>query len=208
MKACPNAHILSIFRDMGLHIDASSGFEVERALLAGFAPGQICLSSQEFPVNLEALVKQGVLVDACSLSQLERFGAKFPGRRVGVRFNPGLGSGHSDKANVGGPASSFGIWHELVPQVQILEKKYGLEIDRIHTHIGSGSDPSVWLRCAELSLKLCLSFPRVTSLNLGGGYKVGRMSSEVSLIIPVVNFERISVFVDKYGSAASGLSCA
>jgi diaminopimelate decarboxylase len=177
-------------------------------------------------VNLEALVKQGVLVDACSLSQLERFGAKFPGRRVGVRFNPGLGSGHSDKANVGGPASSFGIWHELVPQVQILEKKYGLEIDRIHTHIGSGSDPSVdsygnflfltsstilpqvWLRCAELSLKLCLSFPRVTSLNLGGGYKVGRMSSEVSLIIPVVNFERISVFVDKYGSAASGLSCA
>jgi hypothetical protein len=26
MKACPNAHILSIFRDMGLHIDASRFF--------------------------------------------------------------------------------------------------------------------------------------------------------------------------------------
>jgi len=35
-----------------------------------------------------------------------------------VRFNPGLGSGGTGKTNVGGPSSSFGIWHELLPDVQ------------------------------------------------------------------------------------------
>ena len=28
---------------------------------------------------------------------------------MGLRFNPGLGSGEVDATNVGGPASSFGI---------------------------------------------------------------------------------------------------
>jgi hypothetical protein len=36
-----------------------------------------------------------------------------------VRFNPGLGSGGTGKTNVGGPGSSFGTWHELLPEVQV-----------------------------------------------------------------------------------------
>ena len=27
-------------------------------------------------------------------------------------MNPGLGSGGTNRTNTGGPASSFGIWHE------------------------------------------------------------------------------------------------
>src|SRR5213594_2724985 len=38
MKANPNHGILDLFRDLGLHVDASSDFEVERALRAGFPP--------------------------------------------------------------------------------------------------------------------------------------------------------------------------
>jgi len=51
---------------------------------------------------------------------------------------------------------------------------------RIHTHIGSGSDPAVWQRVALLSLAMVREFPDVTTLNLGGGFKVGRMSYEQS----------------------------
>src|SRR5688572_21422386 len=36
MKANPNRHILGVFKDMGLKIDASSGFEAWRAIRAGF----------------------------------------------------------------------------------------------------------------------------------------------------------------------------
>ncbi len=35
-----------LFRDLGLHIDASSDYEVERAIRAGFRPEQVQLTSQ------------------------------------------------------------------------------------------------------------------------------------------------------------------
>ena len=112
MKASPNRAILKRFREAGLHIDASSGYEVKRALAAGFEPQQISLSSQELPDNFAELCGQGVLLNACSLSQLERYGAAFEGGEIGIRFNPGAGSGGNNRTNVGGPASSFGFWHE------------------------------------------------------------------------------------------------
>ena len=40
MKANPSGGILALFRDLGLHIDASSDHEVERALRAGFPAGR------------------------------------------------------------------------------------------------------------------------------------------------------------------------
>ena len=101
-----------------------------------------------------------------------------PGSKVGVRFNPGLGSGGTQRTNVGGPASSFGIWHEYADEVKAIAGKHDLKIFRIHTHIGSGSDADVWIRAVSLSLGIVRKFEGVTALNLGGGYKVGRMPSE------------------------------
>ena len=43
MKASPNAAILKVFRKAGLHIDASSGYEVHRAVKAGFQYDQLSL---------------------------------------------------------------------------------------------------------------------------------------------------------------------
>lgn len=119
MKASPNAAILQIFDRVGLSFDASSGYEVMRALAANIAPQKISLSSQEFPNNFQELYSLGIEFNACSLYQLEQFGKLFPGGSCGVRFNPGLGSGGTEKTNVGGPASSFGVWHELSPEVQV-----------------------------------------------------------------------------------------
>jgi diaminopimelate decarboxylase len=64
--------------------------------------------------------------------------------------------------------------------------KYGLKIVRIHTHIGSGSDPVIWQNVAGMSLNLVEQFPDVITLNLGGGYKVGRMSYEASTDLKTV----------------------
>lgn len=178
MKASPNAAILRLFRSEGLHIDASSGHEVRRAMIAGFEANEISLSSQEWFDDFGELHEAGVRFNACSLLQLENFGKLFPGGNVGVRFNPGQGSGGTGKTNVGGPASSFGIWHEWLPQVRDIVRKYKLNVERIHTHIGSGSDPDVWTRVSKLSLNLIREFESATTLNLGGGYKIGRMSHE------------------------------
>lgn len=126
-----------------------------------------------------------------SASQLERFGEAFEGtgQKVGIRVNPGVGSGGFSasttafsKTNVGGPSSSFGIWHELVTDGTIpdIVEKYGLTVERIHTHIGSGSDPQIWQQVASKSLSFCKIWSTVESLNLGGGYKIGRNEGEVT----------------------------
>src|SRR6201996_3654745 len=46
MKASLNAAILRIFDACGLHFDASSGWECERAMKAGIAANKISLSTQ------------------------------------------------------------------------------------------------------------------------------------------------------------------
>lgn len=187
MKANPNRAIVRVFKDMGIKIDASSGFEAERAIIAGIKPEDISITAQEIPKNLADLVNKGVWFNACSLHQLETFGKLLPGQEVGVRINPGLGSGHSNKTNVGGPSSSFGIWHEQIAQIKQIAGKYKLKITRLHTHIGSGSDPDVWLRVAEMSIAQTEHFPDVDILDLGGGFKVARMWDEKSTDLGVVS---------------------
>ncbi len=178
MKALPSRAVIRLFDELGLHVDASSGFEAERALRAGVAPGKIQVTAQELPQDLEGLIRKGVRFNACSLHQLEEYGARFPDTEVSVRINPGLGSGHSNRTNVGGASSSFGIWHEYLDLVFGKAAKYGLRLTRMHTHIGSGSDPDLWLRCARMSLDIAARMPGVSLLSLGGGYKVARMPDE------------------------------
>ena len=186
MKASPNGVILKIFAKAGLHIDASSGHEVHRAMAAGIPAKHISLSAQELPVDLSGLLDAGIQLNACSLAQLERFGQIKPAGQVGIRINPGAGSGGNNRTNVGGPSSSFGIWHHWIPQIKSILEKYDLTAVRIHTHIGSGSDPDVWLKVAKMNFDIVRQFPDVTTLNLGGGFKVGRMPDEKSTDLQVV----------------------
>ena len=178
MKANPSLGVLRLFRDLGLHVDASSDFEVARAMRAGFSADQIQLTSQAPSRRLGEWVKQGVRYNACSLHQLAEFGRTAPGGRLSVRLNPGLGSGGTNRTNTGGPASSFGIWHEHIDEVKRIAAEHSLTIDRLHSHIGSGSDPEVWKRVTRMTLDLAEQLPDVRSVNLGGGFKVGRVPSE------------------------------
>ena len=181
MKANPSLGVLRAFRDLGLHIDASSDYEVERALRAGFGPQRIQLTSQMPSRRLGEFINQGVLFNACSLHQLEEFGRTFPAHSLSVRINPGLGSGSTNRTNTGGPASSFGIWHEYLGDVNRIAGRYDLTINRLHSHIGSGTDPEVWKRVTRMTLETAAQLPEVTSVNLGGGFKIGRMPSEPSV---------------------------
>ena len=182
MKANPNSNILSFFDKFGIHIDASSGYEAEKAIEVGISPEKILLTSQRIPENLQNLVEKGVNYNACSLHQLEKYGLLFKGKEVSVRVNPGLGSGGTNRTYNGGPSASFGIWCEDYNEMLKTASKHKLKIIRMHTHIGSGSDPEIWKKIALMSLdyvkKLLDAGHDVRTLNLGGGYKVGRMSYE------------------------------
>ncbi len=181
MKAWPSRYVLGLFAEYGIDIDASSGFEAQRAILAGARPSSVQLTGQELPRDLGALLAAGVLFNACSLNQLKRF-AEATDRRgkreVSIRVNPGLGSGHANRTNTGGPGSSFGIWHEYLPEVLECAAGANVSITGLHTHIGSGSDVDVWDRCAELALEVAARLPDVRRVSLGGGYKIARAADE------------------------------
>lgn len=180
MKANPHTEILKMMNDRGVHFDASSSFEAEGLLRAGFDGSCISLSSQQSPHNLPKLLDAGVLFVATSFKQLQLFleTANRPDT-VGVRINPLMGSGHNNRTNTGGVNSSFGIWHEYGEKVRELTSSVGVTIDRLHIHIGSGADPYVWGQVMEQALDIAREYKDVTSLNVGGGYKVHRYDDEV-----------------------------
>jgi diaminopimelate decarboxylase len=160
------------------------------------APGHIQITAQELPHDLKGLVERGVLFNASSLQQLETYGQLFPGREVSVRINPGLGSGHNNRTNVGGPSSSFGIWHQSVDHVLALQRAFDLQLTGMHTHIGSGGDPKVWEHCARLSLRIAAQLPDVRRLNLGGGFKLARMKGETSADLQAIGRALVPDFED------------
>jgi diaminopimelate decarboxylase len=204
MKANPSRGVLNVFRELGLHVDASSDNEVERALRAGFAPDAIQLTSQMPSRRLAEHLARGVIFNACSLHQLEELGRAAPGREASVRINPGLGSGSAKRTNTGGPAASFGIWHEYLEDVKTIAKRHDLRLTRLHTHIGSGTDPEVWKRVTRMTLDLAARLPDVRIVNLGGGFKIGRMPGEASVDLDDVGAhvrEELTAFRNRDGRA-------
>lgn len=179
MKANPHPEILRSMHAAGIHFDASSSYEAQDLLKLGVQGSHISLSSQQSAHGLDGLLANGVMYVATSMRQLETFLA-LPQRpaTVGVRINPDLGGGGNNRTNTGGINASFGIWHEYLPQALSKAKDAGVSIDRLHIHIGSGADPAIWGAVMDRALVIVEKCPDVTSLDIGGGYKVHRYGDE------------------------------
>ncbi len=203
MKANSNSAVLRIFNEQGIHIDASSIYEVKRALVAGIAPEKILLTSQQTlsKMEIKKVVELGVNYCCTSLTQLQRFCELFSlsKKSVSVRINPGLGSGHNNRTNTAGLAASFGIWHEYMPEIKRISQENGLKINRIHTHVGSGSDWEIWKKAVSMTLAIIRHFPDATVLNLGGGYKIDRNFPERSIDLQAV-FTVVKGELEKFAS--------
>lgn len=202
-KANGHPYITGLFDDMGLHFDASSLNEADRLMEQGVEPSKISLSSQvlrETP-SLRVAIEKGILPVATSLRQISMLGG-LGCKDIAVRINPGVGSGHSNRTDVGGPNSSFGIWHQEIPKVIEVAESEGLTVDRLHTHIGSGAKSTIWNMAMMASLSVVEQLPDVTTLDIGGGYKVARMPDEESTDMEEVGSifaERLEDFAKKSG---------
>ena len=201
MKANSHKAILQIFKEMGIQIDASSYYEVKRAIDAGISPKNIQLTSQETLTKerLKEIIELGVIYCCTSLTQLQMFAKMFSGssHEISVRINPGLGSGHNNRTNTGGLGASFGIWHKYISEVLAIAEKHSLKVTKIHTHVGSGSDWEVWQKAVKLTLDLINQFPDVEVANLGGGYKIDRMDPEKSIDLQSV-FQNVKKSFDEF----------
>ena len=173
-KALTLQAVLKIIRDEGIWIDAGSRNEVERALRAGFLPGEIYYTGEGADQSdYKFLVKEGMLINCTSIDQIRLLGT-VPGRTIcSIRINPGEGDGATNETNTGGPSSKHGIYFDQVEEAKIVAKELGIKIVGVHSHIGSGSASiKPWLRIKNKTLKIASTFDDLRFVNLGGGLPV------------------------------------
>lgn len=179
VKANNHPEIIMLLDKAGLSFDASSSYEAAELIKQGIDPEKISLSSQQPAHNLPELLEAGVKYVATSLHQLDLFIQANPAQKtVGLRVNPGLGAGHNNRTTTGGANSSFGLWNAYMPDALEMAKNAGITIDRLHVHIGSGADPKMWDEVIKTALDIVREMPDVTSMDIGGGFKIHRYGDE------------------------------
>lgn len=179
MKSAPNIALLSLMRKRGILVDCVSEGEMVRAFAAGYSPegspAPIVYTCDIFDrSSLNFVVANNVAVNAGSIDMIHQYGACRPKRRaITIRVNPGFGHGHSQKTNTGGPSSKHGIWHEEIPQALAAAASYGLTIEGLHMHIGSGTDLEHLALVCQAMKKTALEIgPQITMISAGGGLPV------------------------------------
>lgn len=178
MKANANRNILKLFHHQWIHIDASSGYEVIRALEAWIPGEHIQLSWQELPFDISILWTYNVQFVATSAHQLRMYGEMYPWSDVGIRINPGIWSWAFKKIDTWWPSSSFGIRHEQLHEIHGIAQEYQLTITKIHIHIWSENTAEARAAAAKDAIHLIEQFPDVRILNMGWWFKTAIMPYE------------------------------
>ena len=193
-KALTNIHILKVVKDMGCNIDCSSINEVKLALHVGFLPTNILYTSNSVGFEeIAAAVELGVHVNIDSLSNLEKFGAKFgASKSVGVRIRPDVMAGGNLKISTGHDKSKFGIPVAQLAELKSIQEKFQINIRTLHIHTGSEiKDVAVFIKSADVFEALLSHFPTVEVLDFGGGFKVpyqpGEKGTDMALLGAEVN---------------------
>ena len=191
-KALTNIHILKVVKEMGCNIDCSSINEVKLALHVGFLPNNILYTSNSVGFDeISTAVELGVHVNIDSLSNLEKFGAKFgAGKAVGVRIRPDVMAGGNLKISTGHDKSKFGIPVAQLDALKLIQEKYQINIRTLHIHTGSEiKDVAVFIKSADVFETLLPHFPTVEVLDFGGGFKVPYQPGEIGTDMPLLGAE-------------------
>ena len=204
-KSLTNIHILDVVKRAGCNVDSSSINEAKLALHVGFAPQNILYTSNS--VSFEEIceaVSLGIHVNIDSLSNLEKFGAKYGNSYpVGLRVRPNIMAGGNLKISTGHDKSKFGIPVTQLEELKAIQEKYNINIANLHIHTGSEiNDVAVFIQSAEVFDILLAHFPTVNVLDFGGGFKVpyqpGEKGTDIALLGAEVDkaMHRLS---EKYG---------
>ncbi|RYF90102.1 MAG: diaminopimelate decarboxylase, partial [Chitinophagaceae bacterium] len=188
-KALTNINILKHIKSLGCNIDCSSINEVKLALHAGFEPGNILYTSNGIHFSeIEEAQTLGVNINIDSLSNLKKFGAKYGhSYPVGIRLRPNIMAGGNLKISTGHDKSKFGIPVTQLHEILALVDQFNLHIQNLHIHTGSEiKDVAVFVKGIEVLFDLIPHFKELTSIDLGGGFKVpykdGDAETDIALL--------------------------
>ncbi|MCY4511696.1 MAG: diaminopimelate decarboxylase, partial [Acidobacteria bacterium] len=181
LKANSNLAVVEVVRTAGGLVDANSGGEIEVALRAGFAPGDIVFTGVgKTPAEIDRAVELGVkAINAESAGELERisWAARRRGTtaRVALRVNPDIAADSHPHISTGLSRHKFGVAiGDARAIVRDASGREGLRFTGLHIHVGSqmlGLEP---LRRAAASVvvlaqELADDGVKLEHLDLGGG---------------------------------------
>lgn len=191
-KALTNIHILDVIKKAGGNIDCSSINEAKLALHVGFSPDQVLYTSNSVSFEeISEAVELGIHVNIDSLSNLEKFGAKFGNSYpVGVRVRPNIMAGGNLKISTGHDKSKFGIPVTQLEELKKIQSSYNINISTLHIHTGSEiKDVKIFLQSADVFEQLLPHFPNVNVLDFGGGFKVPYQPDEIGTDMAMLGAE-------------------
>ena len=195
LKANPDPDALAALRGL-VGIDACSPGEVLRALECGWSAEEISYTGTNVSDrDLDVLLEHPIHLNLDAVSQIERVGRRLAARadgaprasrRIGIRVNPGAGVGYTEKLSYSGARpTKFGVYEDRLDEAVATAAQYGLQIDTIHVHAGSG-----WLgdnladfeaavtRVAAMTRRLRVAGHPIRELNVGGGLGVPARADE------------------------------
>ncbi|MFL5778698.1 MAG: diaminopimelate decarboxylase family protein, partial [Chloroflexota bacterium] len=185
LKANPLPEVLEVLRRLGpagspgaIGIDACSPGEITRAMECGWEAGEISYTGTNVSErDLDVILATGVHVNLDAISQVERYGRRAAGTRIGLRIDPAAGAGyHAGLAYSGERPHKFGIGLERLDDAIAAAERHGLVIDTVHFHAGSGwlgdglaDFETALLPALDAVNRLRSSGHPVEEVNVGGG---------------------------------------
>jgi diaminopimelate decarboxylase len=155
-------------------IDACSPNEVAHALESGFRPEEISYTGTNLSDrDLDRILPHPLILNLDSMSAVRRVGARAPGRRIGLRVNPQVGTGYSAQLTYAGEKpTKFGVYADRLAEVIEEARRLRLDVRGLHFHVGSGwlhGGLAVFEDALTRVCALARMIPGLEYVNVGGG---------------------------------------
>jgi diaminopimelate decarboxylase len=174
MKANSNLSILELVRKKGYGCDCVSPGEIFLARQAGFTPDEIWFTcSNVSDDDLEAIGDPQIVINANSMSEIDRCIRLELPNPIALRVNPDIGAGAHKDVVTGGSGVKFGIDLAELEDARMVTEDAGHRVVGLHAHIGSGiTAVAPLLESAKRLLELLPDFKNLRWVNFGGGLGV------------------------------------
>jgi len=176
MKANPNAQLLRLLAGLGLGFECVSRGEIEHLLASVPQLDRArILFTPNFAQRAEYAwaLEQHIQLTIDNLYILAEWGELFRGHDVFIRIDTGSGRGHHHHVRTAGSHAKFGVPLAEIDALAALAERHGVGVIGLHAHSGSGIfNAGNWAEVATLLLELAQRFPRLATIDVGGGMGV------------------------------------
>lgn len=170
-------------------VDICSPGELDLALACGFAAESVSFTGTAVANrDLDRLLAHaGLTINCDSIGMIRRIGARAPGREIGIRVNPALGTGYGDSpllTYAGAKPTKFGIYREQWDEALHTARAHDLTVTSIHFHVGCGyltRELASWEAAVAAAAAFLDAAPDLRTVNVGGGLGLPHRAGEAPL---------------------------